>query len=455
MYDKNVDIAQLVDIKMVYDDDFIRVMARPGKSEFILVTFGNLINLADGIRFFGDVPVRNLEINCIGFMAKTPNWFPEDSTQKAIRGISKLLRSTNEVITYGGSMGGYAAIKYSQALKATTVIALCPQWSIDKTECDGHNPGFQEYYSPNLARMGIQPGDIAGDLFLFYDPKHKNDVFHAQKISSKATDAKHIPVRSVGHLVTGTLAGTTNMEAIISMARSNDHHGLCTLADRVRRGHHLRIRSVLNKLATKHPDLLRKVMKTPANTHKLEASDIIRLNTDLLRFFTKKGQRNHSLEAIDALMAGGICPIRRRLLGTYRRALSEQICADDQTIQTHHKTVVAYSAINGELVHRPQAEVQSSVCLLPVGLYKYLGRHVFAVKLDGSTYLCQVSNSGDVKLGNISGVDLDLNTLITDYDSRTSSIQPRCRGVFVTAEKSGVISFNRKVAKEWETFKLC
>lgn len=455
VYDRNMEDIKSADAQIVYDDEFLRVIWQPGQADFVLVTFGNLINLAKGTNFFGDVPVRKLGFTCIGFMAKRPNWFPEESTRKAILAVQKFFYGVREVITYGGSMGGYAAIKYSSALKAKIVIAFCPQWSIDRAECDGHNPGFQEYFSPSLSGMGIQTKDVAGHIFLFYDPKHTNDAFHAQKITSKAANAKHIPVRSVGHYVTGTLAGTANMDALINMARLNDHHGLCKLADRVRRGHHLRIRSVLNKLATRHPYLLKKVMQTPGNTQKLGSSDIVRLNTEMLKSFTQMGQRKHSIEAIDALKAGGICPVRRRVLVTYRQALNEQISADQQTIQTHHKTVVAYSALDGGLVHRPKAEVLSSLYLLPVGLYNYLGRHVFAVQLDGSIYLCQVSKFGDVRLGDIFGADLELDTLITGFDSKATSMLPKCRGTFVTAEKSGVISFNRKVAKEWETYKLC
>gem|GEM_PF-4051597 len=167
VHDHIKDVYQSVAPQIVYDDDFIRVVWQPGHSSFMLVTFGNLINLADGVKFFGDAPAQKLGFSCLGFMAKQPNWFPKECTLRAIANINKFFYGVKEVITYGGSMGGYAAVKYSSALNATSVIAFCPQWSIDKSECDGHNPGFQEHYSSTLSGMGVVPEDVSGDIFLF------------------------------------------------------------------------------------------------------------------------------------------------------------------------------------------------------------------------------------------------------------------------------------------------
>lgn len=454
MYDRNMEDIKPIDPQVIYDDDFLTVVWQPGQSDFMLVTFGNLINLADGVSFFGDVPVRKLNYTCIGFMAKKPNWFPEESAKKAILSVQKYFYGVSEVVTYGGSMGGYAAIKYSSALKAKTVIAFCPQWSIDKDECGGRNPGFQEYFSPALSGMGIRAEDISGRLFLFFDPNHSNDLYHAHMITQKAAEAKHVLVRSVGHLVTGTLAGTSNMEGMIRMARSNDHHGLSLLANKVRRGHHIRVRMLLNKLSTRHPYLLSRVLKNPRNTEKLGLKEVIALKAEVVKSLSGAGQHSLALEVVDSLQASEICPVRRSLLYGYKHELAKKSALDQGAIRTHHRTYLAFSALDGTLVHRVKDEIASISYLIPVAVYNYSGRKVFGVSKQGRTFVCQVTSAGDVRLGDINGVDLVLTSLIIHSEDKGGAITPTCRGNFVTAEKNGSISFSRQIAKEWETFYL-
>lgn len=440
--------------QIIYDDASVRVIWQPGNSEFMLVTFGNLINLANGIHFFGDVPAKKLGYTCIGFMAKNPNWFPKESINKAIASIQEYLVDAAEIITYGGSMGGYAAVKYSASLKAKTVIAFCPQWSIDREECEGRNPGFQEHYSSALAGMGIQSSDISGSVYLFFDPKHSNDVYHANTITNKAVKANHIFVRSVGHLVTGALAGTSNMEDIIRLARANKMSELSHLVNQIRRGHHIRTRLLLGKLSKKHPYLLSKVLSNPSNTEGLKPEEINELRAEAIKSLSATGRYAPALEAIELLRTSGICPVRGELLKIYKQNLSKKLTLNRNSIHTHHQTLLAYSSIEGRLLHCTEEEIFSSLHLIPINSYRYADRNVFGLSLDGKTYLCQIASTNNIKLGNINGVDLRPESLITHTDSNSKKIVPKFRERYITAEKNGTISFNRAIAKEWEFYYL-
>lgn len=440
--------------QIIYDDASVRVIWQPGNSEFTLVTFGNLINLANGVHFFGDVPAKKLDYTCIGFMAKKPNWFPKESINKAIVSIQKYLVDAAEIITYGGSMGGYAAIKYSANLKANIVIAFCPQWSIDKEECKGRNPGFQEYYSSALAGMGIQSSDISGSVYLFFDPQHSNDVYHANTITNKAVEANHIFVRSVGHLVTGALAGTSNMKNIIRLARANNISELSNLVNQIRRGHHIRTRLLLGKLSKRHPYLLSKILSNPSNTEGLKPEEINELRAEAIKSLSATGRYVPALEAIELLQNTGICPVRDELLKIYKQELSKKLTLDKNFIRTHHQTLLAYSSIEGRLLHCSREEIFSSLHLIPVNSYRYAGRNVLGLSLNGKTYLCQIALANNIKLGNINGVDLQLESLIIHSDENSQKITPKFRERYITAEKNGTISFNRAIAKEWESYYL-
>ncbi len=54
---------------VMYEDDSIIAIYQKGKSAYLLVTFGDLIALANGTRFYADNPVTKLDISCVGFMA--------------------------------------------------------------------------------------------------------------------------------------------------------------------------------------------------------------------------------------------------------------------------------------------------------------------------------------------------------------------------------------------------
>src|SRR5271168_4492658 len=101
-------------------------------SSFVLITFGDLIMLASGLNFFAEAPTTKSEISCVGIMAKKGNWYPVESLKAAATALASIIQGYDRRITYGGSMGGYAAIKFSRLLGATEVISLCPQWSIDR-----------------------------------------------------------------------------------------------------------------------------------------------------------------------------------------------------------------------------------------------------------------------------------------------------------------------------------
>ncbi|WP_134325431.1 MULTISPECIES: hypothetical protein [unclassified Pseudomonas] len=442
------------DAQIIFEDESIVVVWQPGQSDFMLVTFGDLANLASGASFYAGVPVRKLGLTCIGFMAKNPNWYPKKSVAKAVASIGEYFTGVKEVIAYGGSMGGYAAIKYSAALNATAVAAFCPQWTIDKGECNGRNPGYQEHFKNDMAGMGIRPEDVSGSLYVFFDPTHENDKYHAERISSMSTQAKHIPIRSVGHHVTSVLAGTDNMISILNMIRSNDYLGLRRLSNKIRKRHHTTAALLMPKIANRHPYLLRNIIFNPKFGEDNDEYDVIKLKTDALRLFSEQGNANLALEAVESIQSNGICRIRKRMLDGYRNLLHDQLSVQSRAISTVHGSIIAYSAIQGSLVHRARSEVLSRVYLFPVIIFKYRDVSVLGVGLDGRDYLCQVTSKGDVRLADIGGVEVEMRTLITCFAQSKNVIQAKCRDFFVCAERGGNVAFNRKVAKEWETFEL-
>ncbi len=170
--------------QMVFEDAHLRVMFQPGGSDMLLLTFGDAAVLADGTRFFADTVASKFGINCLGFMARAPNWYPASSMRAAARAVAYTLAAFGIRIFYGSSMGAYAAVKYSALLGATHVLTLCPQWSIDPAECGGNESGYRDFFRPEMAGMGVTGADMAGEITVFYDPGQRDDAYHYRMLEA-------------------------------------------------------------------------------------------------------------------------------------------------------------------------------------------------------------------------------------------------------------------------------
>jgi hypothetical protein len=239
--------------QLIYEDDHIVVVWHAGHSPELLITFGDLITLAEGRHFYGETPIRKLGLNCIGFMAKRPNWFPMSSVVESIVKLGPILESFAERITYGASMGGYAALKYSALCGATHAIALCPQWSLDEAECDGFSPGWSEWFEPSMRGMGVRPTDLSGQAYVFFDPWEARDKAHARQIGIASPSARFIWVPLVEHHVAPVMAGTAALRSLIDACRLNDAQALRRLSRHQRRANWFYQQKIAERFAASHP----------------------------------------------------------------------------------------------------------------------------------------------------------------------------------------------------------
>lgn len=152
-------------------------------SEIIFITFNNRGEIySDKEMFWGDKFFAKNEMAAIGICAKSSNWFLAQDIIKALPGIEKVIQN-RKVFTYGISMGGYGAIKFSKIFSAYKVIAFCPQWSINPQFCGDYERQYSPLYNDLLGGGDpITQSDINGDIFLFYDPRESSDKIHASNI---------------------------------------------------------------------------------------------------------------------------------------------------------------------------------------------------------------------------------------------------------------------------------
>lgn len=250
--------------KFFFEDEHLKVYLKlERKSSYTLITFSDMTFASENGDFFASKPTEQLSINVIGFVARSRNWYPKASVSKA---VEKLRRANSEifvnVITYGGSMGGYAAIKYSNLLSAKKVVAYVPQWSIEPDNLIG-DQRFVNYYCKNsLGGQSILNPDICGDIFIFYDPLHELDSKNIEMIEKTAEyQVKKIKLFNSGHHATSILAGTNNFKEILKLVYANDFNGLNKFCFIINKRHDLRLRIVIEKALIGHPFITSKILE--------------------------------------------------------------------------------------------------------------------------------------------------------------------------------------------------
>ena len=349
--------------EILYEDDQLRAIWCAGESDFLLVTFSDLISRAEGDRFFADTPVTKSGISCLGLVAKRPNWFPARNVEAAIQAAASRLARYQTRIVYGGSMGGYAAIKFSRRLAATEVLALCPQWSIDPAECGERDSRYAAYFDDAMTAMGIRAGDASGRIFLFCDPGHALDAWHRNRIIEHGVPATVVDMHASDHHVTSILAGTANLLSLIESCRHSSGDGARRLVNRIRRPHFLRATIVLERACASRPRIVGRILR-----HRIER-DAQYGEIGLKLVYT----------VATALLAGSRPEEAAALLHVLRRhvrndgdrirhgLLLSLIARKFSRIRTHHGTIMVYDVARGCCTHVDTSDaLRSDGVLMPL-----------------------------------------------------------------------------------------
>lgn len=80
---------------------------------------------------FGEAWLKSQGISAIHVMGRREDWYQYPEMAQAMAVVKETVAGAERVMTYGSSMGGYAAIRFADAAGANAVLALSPQFSID------------------------------------------------------------------------------------------------------------------------------------------------------------------------------------------------------------------------------------------------------------------------------------------------------------------------------------
>ncbi len=152
-------------------------------------------NALAGVGFGGELLLRN-GFDVVAFKSAKNLWY-QNLSAETIKEIERFINDSSIIylnrVSYGSSMGAYAAIQFSRALKIDIVLALSPQFEIDQP----YDQRWQSLAQQIDFQYRIDSNAISDTCkyFVAYDPKNE-DRLHIQKLSTLIDKHHLIEIRT-------------------------------------------------------------------------------------------------------------------------------------------------------------------------------------------------------------------------------------------------------------------
>ena len=189
----------------IYSGQNIRVRHDFNKSaDTVVICFANL-DPAQRLDspVFGEPWVNKSSFSGIYFNCSGNEWYQYAEMQDAVAAAVGVMKGYRTVISYGTSMGAYAAIAWSGRLGAHRTLAIAPQFSITPARAP-----FEPRWLKEASTIEFIDDDICreagGEIWVAYDPSGL-DGRHAAEIAARLR-IHPVPLRHCGHMAPLTLS---------------------------------------------------------------------------------------------------------------------------------------------------------------------------------------------------------------------------------------------------------
>ncbi|SPU44098.1 alpha/beta hydrolase [Brevundimonas diminuta] len=146
---------------------------------------------------FGEEFFRKAGVSAVHVMGVREDWYQYPEMGEAMLAVREATAGAQRVMTYGSSMGGYAALRFAEAAGANAVLALSPQYSIDPEKAP-----FEVRWLQDSQRIRWLP-EVDGTLsvtakpVVIFDPSG-DDLLHV-KLIEEAIAIERIMLPHCGH----------------------------------------------------------------------------------------------------------------------------------------------------------------------------------------------------------------------------------------------------------------
>lgn len=153
---------------------------------------------------FAEAFLKAQGISAVHIMGRREDWYQYSEMPEVVSAVKTFLQGAERTITYGSSMGGYAALRFADLLDVDAVLALSPQYTINPTRVPFEKRWLQDSERIVWMPHGEPPLPTRAQAVVVYDPASL-DKLHVDLIAREST-LVIIPIRYSGHPSASMLA---------------------------------------------------------------------------------------------------------------------------------------------------------------------------------------------------------------------------------------------------------
>ncbi len=249
---------------------------------------------------FGEAFLREHGFSAIHVLGRGDDWYQYDDIFTAAAVVRAATSGAKRRLTYGSSMGGFAALHLADAIGADRVLALSPQWAVDPSRAPWEIRWQQDAHRIRWLRDFAHPiGDTMRPVVV-YDPRLPLDRRHAEQIAAE-TPAQLVAVPYCGHPV-ATFLGEVGMLRPMLEAVLDDRFDLRALRSEVR-ARRSASAVYLGTLAERQPDTrLRTAIALGRRAAAVTPTNRLGL-LSLAQVLTRAGEHTEALTLHDQIVA--------------------------------------------------------------------------------------------------------------------------------------------------------
>jgi hypothetical protein len=182
---------------------------------------------------WGATMFRQKGISCFCVKPKRKDWYTRPDLGQAFHRLRPFLDQFDRVIAYGGSMGGFGALAYGDAMGADTIISINPQSTLDPSKA----PWEDRYPVARTLDFSADFADAVGkygtvrQVLIFSDRHYDYDERHTERLRAPNVTVintpfveHHVPehlqrIRALGYIVTSVHDDTFDPQVFYSKMR--------------------------------------------------------------------------------------------------------------------------------------------------------------------------------------------------------------------------------------------
>ncbi|MGI4819281.1 MAG: hypothetical protein ACRYFE_12245 [Janthinobacterium lividum] len=165
----------------IYKDDYVDAHYIEQDSSTLVVSFAPRDR---NPQIWGESAIIKTGASALGITDLSNSYYPQISLTNIRQIFGDIKSKYSNIITYGHSMGGYAALKYSSLFSANTCISFSPQYSIHPKDAAFDKRRIDLFYNKDIHQeCTITIDDIQDTCsVVIYDPANSIDNKHAESI---------------------------------------------------------------------------------------------------------------------------------------------------------------------------------------------------------------------------------------------------------------------------------